>query len=198
MQLCITFILYREYFPEDDEKMNYLPQNESATVIPGDQNLLLLTAIVTIFYQLFFYFIAACFKSDRVTDLAGGTNFVILALLSFFIGAYGTPPISPQQSAMTILVIAWGVRLSAFLFYRILMIGTDHRFDEMRDHPITFLYFWIFQMIWVWVVSLPIVYLNTYNIFFLPLEGTDLAGIILACFGLILESIADQTKFYFK
>ena len=91
--------------------MNDFYQSQSARVIPGDQNLLLLTAIVTIFYQLFFYFIAACFKSDRVTDLAGGTNFVILALLSLFIGAYGSGPIYPQQSAMTILVIAWGVRL---------------------------------------------------------------------------------------
>lgn len=198
LQECIAFILL-ECFPEDDEKMNDLSQSASARAIPGDQNLLLLTAIVTIFYQLFFYFIAACFKSDRVTDLAGGTNFVILALLSFFLGAYGAPPISSQQSAMTILVIAWGVRLSAFLFYRILMIGTDHRFDEMRDHPITFLYFWIFQMIWVWVVSLPVVYLNSSNSYFIrPLEGTDLAGIILACFGLVLESIADQSKFYFK
>ena len=171
----------------------------SSTVIPGDVNFLLLTAIVTIFYQLLFYFIAAFFKSDRVTDLAGGTNFVILALLSFFLGAATNPPISLQQYAMTILVIVWGVRLSAFLFYRILMIGTDHRFDEMRDHPIQFLYFWIFQMIWVWTVSLPIVYLNAKSLYHLrSLGSSDLAGIILAGVGLIIESVADQTKFYFK
>ena len=168
-------------------------------VIPGDKNFLQLTAIVTIFYQLLFYFIAAFFKSDRVTDLAGGTNFVILALLSFFLGAHTQPPATQQQYAMTILVIAWGVRLSAFLFYRILMIGTDHRFDEMREHPVKFLYFWIFQMIWVWTVSLPLVHLNTTSTYFvMPLEGTDIAGIVLASFGLIIESIADQSKFYFK
>jgi steroid 5-alpha reductase family enzyme len=179
--------------------VSYDATGQSSTVIPGDVNFLLLTAIVTIFYQLLFYFIAAFFKSDRVTDLAGGTNFVILALLSFFLGAAANPPISQQQYAMTILVIAWGVRLSAFLFYRILMIGTDHRFDEMRDHPIQFLYFWIFQMIWVWTVSLPIVYLNSKSYYYLRSLGTsDLAGIILAGVGLIIESIADQTKFYFK
>jgi steroid 5-alpha reductase family enzyme len=184
--------------------VSYDAAGQSSTAIPGDVNFLLLTAIVTIFYQLLFYFIAAFFKSDRVTDLAGGTNFVILALLSFFLGAAANPPISQQQYAMTILVIVWGVRLSAFLFYRILMIGTDHRFDEMRDHPIQFLYFWIFQMIWVWIVSLPIVYLNSKSYYYLsyyylrPLGTSDLAGIILAGVGLIIESVADQTKFYFK
>ena len=167
--------------------------------IPGDYHFLLLTAIVTIGYQLFFYFIAAYFKSDRVTDLAGGTNVVILALLSFFLGSYSTPPIWPQQYAMTILVIAWGVRLSSFLFYRILMIGTDNRFDEMREHPLQFLYFWIFQMIWVWTISIPVGFLNSGRSFDQPaLEGYDLAGIIVACLGLVIESIADQSKFFFK
>jgi hypothetical protein len=39
--------------------------------IVGDKNNFALTAIITAFYQLFFFVIAASYKFDKVTDLAG-------------------------------------------------------------------------------------------------------------------------------
>ena len=73
-------------------------------IIPDDRYFLLLTAIVTISYQLIFFFIAAYFKFDKVTDLAGGTNFVILSIMTFSLGAIEYPIISGQQYAITVLV----------------------------------------------------------------------------------------------
>jgi steroid 5-alpha reductase family enzyme len=91
--------------------------------------------------------------------LSGGTNFVIINLVTWGISAMPHPYY--RQQAATWLVILWGLRLSAFLFYRILKIGDDNRFDGLRDRPCQFLGFWIFQMIWVWVVSLPVTYVNS-------------------------------------
>ena len=48
-----------------------------------DENNLALCAIVTVVMQLSFFIIAYSCKFDKVTDFAGGTNFVILALLTF-------------------------------------------------------------------------------------------------------------------
>jgi steroid 5-alpha reductase family enzyme len=168
------------------------------TIIPGDQNLLLLTALVTIAYQLLFFFIAATFKFDKVTDLAGGTNFVILSLMTFSLGAVDFPIISGQQYAMTVLVTLWGIRLSAFLFYRILMIAEDHRFDGMRDEPLKFIWFWVFQMMWCWLVSLPLIYINSTSFDDKELNYVDIIGIIVASIGLVVEAIADQQKYNFK
>ena len=50
-----------------------------------DQYNLALCAIVTLVMQSTFFVIAATCKFDKVTDFAGGSNFVILALLTFFI-----------------------------------------------------------------------------------------------------------------
>ena len=167
-------------------------------IIPDDQYFLLLTAIVTISYQLIFFFIAAYFKFDKVTDLAGGTNFVILSLMTFSLGAVEYPIISGQQYAITVLVTVWGIRLSAFLFYRIMLIAEDHRFDEMRDDPFKFIYFWIFQMVWVWVVSLPLTYINSVQFETKNLNYVDIIGIVLASIGFFIETIADNSKFSFK
>lgn len=54
-----------------------------ATVI--DENNMALCAIVTVVWQLIFFLIAFGCKFDKVTDLAGGSNFVILALMTFLV-----------------------------------------------------------------------------------------------------------------
>ena len=56
------------------------------TVIPGDAHYLALSFLVTVFMQLSFFFVAYCFEFDLVTDFAGSTNFIILAVLSLVLG----------------------------------------------------------------------------------------------------------------
>ena len=87
------------------------------TVIPGDNFLFGLCALITFGYQAFFYGIAASFKFDKVTDLAGGTNFILLAAVTWSLTEEG----SFLKTAANVLVISWGVRLSGYLFYRILV-----------------------------------------------------------------------------
>ena len=53
------------------------------TVFEWDPENLLICALVTVGMQLAFFFVACSCKFDKVTDFAGGTNFVVLAVLSF-------------------------------------------------------------------------------------------------------------------
>ena len=166
----------------------------SSEVLPGDSYQYGLCAVVTVGYQLFFYAIAATLKFDKVTDLAGGSNFVVLNVLTMLLSSTSFP----AQVAVNALVIAWGCRLSLFLFYRIIMIGEDNRFDTMREDPIKFLGFWIFQMLWVYIVSLPYIFLNGCNGEEGELSVGEIILIALSSIGLVIESIADQSKFNFK
>ena len=52
-------------------------------VIPRDSDNLALCAIITFAMQMTFYLVACTCKFDTVTDFAGGSNFVVLAILTF-------------------------------------------------------------------------------------------------------------------
>lgn len=84
-----------------------------------DSDNLALCALVTVLMQLSFFLVAATLQFDKVTDFAGGTNFLLLALLSLILGG----SYSARQLAVTIAVSLWSIRLSGFLLYRILKIG---------------------------------------------------------------------------
>ena len=145
-------------------------------VFESDTNNLAICAIVTVGMQLSFFFVACTFKFDKVrfywvffsvstnitichlqvTDFAGGTNFVVLAILTLVLAEQ----YHWRQITITVCVILWGLRLSGYLLYRIIKIGEDDRFDDKRSNPLRFLAFWTFQAVWVFTVSLPVMFVN--------------------------------------
>ncbi|KAK2606401.1 hypothetical protein QQS21_003220 [Conoideocrella luteorostrata] len=157
-----------------------------------------ITAIVTVAYQLLFFAIAFTFKFDKLTDLAGGSNFAILAILNLALSGHH----HARQVVASLFLIIWAVRLSGFLFFRILRTGSDDRFDDKRDKFFPFLGFWVFQMIWVWTVSLPVTILNSPNVTQYDQHdfgtGRDIVGIILFTIGFIMESASDVQKYNFR
>ncbi|KAL9006198.1 MAG: hypothetical protein Q9188_001077 [Gyalolechia gomerana] len=169
-----------------------------AVVHALDEYYLAITLLITIAYQLFFFSIAFSLKFDKLTDFAGGTNFVWLAIITLAFSGHH----HARQIVCSLFIMLWGARLSGFLLFRIIKTGKDDRFDDMRDKFFSFLGFWVFQMIWVWTVSLPVTILNAPNVtrFNQPDFGTgrDIAGVILFAIGFILESLSDIQKYRFR
>ncbi|KAK3393698.1 hypothetical protein B0H63DRAFT_24853 [Podospora didyma] len=163
-----------------------------------DDYYLAITLLITIAYQLFFFSIAYTCKFDKLTDFAGGTNFVILAVVTLALSGRH----NARQLVVSLFIMVWALRLSGFLFFRILKTGKDDRFDEMRSKFFPFLGFWVFQMLWVWVISLPATVLNSPNVQQYSQHafgtGRDIAGIVLYAIGLVIESVSDAQRYRFR
>ncbi|KAH6999861.1 hypothetical protein EDB80DRAFT_725619 [Ilyonectria destructans] len=163
-----------------------------------DDYYLAITAIITVAYQLFFFAIAFTFKFDKLTDFAGGTNFALLAILTLAFSGHH----HARQVVASLFLVAWALRLSGFLLFRILRTGKDDRFDDKRDRFFPFLGFWVFQMFWVWTVSLPVTLLNSPAVTRYPQHrfgtGRDIAGIVMFAIGFVMESVSDVQKYRFR
>jgi steroid 5-alpha reductase family enzyme len=163
-----------------------------------DDYYLAITLLVTIAYQLIGFSIAFSFKFDKLTDFMGGTNFVWLAI--FTLAMSGTT--NARQIVISIFIMLWGARLSGFLLFRILKTGKDDRFDDKRDKFFPFLGFWVAQMLWVWIVSLPVTISNSPNVLQWPQpsfgKATDIIGVIIFVIAFLLEAVSDVQKYRFK
>lgn len=138
-------------------------------------------------------------SNNPATDFAGGTNFAVLAVVTLALS--GQP--DARQLVASVLLGVWALRLAGFLLFRVLRTGKDDRFDDKRDRFFPFLGFWLFQMLWVWAVSLPVTVLNAPAVRrYRPQApfGTarDVAGLVLYALGLVLESVSDAQKFAFR
>lgn len=157
-------------------------------------NILVVTLLLSFAVQIFFFTFAASFKTDKVTDLSYGLTFIILAIYSFFEFSIA----QPIQILVLVLVVLWGLRISAYLLVRIIKTGKDKRFDGIREKFWAFAKFWFFQAISVWIIMLPaITILGTKEQ--LSIKSIYIGvGTIIWLLGLGIEGIADIQKYIFK
>ncbi|XP_074646496.1 uncharacterized protein LOC141902590 [Tubulanus polymorphus] len=162
-----------------------------------DENNLAICAIVIVAMQFVFFLITYCFRFNKVTDFAGGANFIVVAILTFLLaGTY-----TKRQVLITSFVCFWGLRLSSYLLYRNINIGEDKRFDEtFRNSSRKFASYWTFQGIWLFIVSLPVIFINAPRSAAVHpnLSSFDVIGICLYVAGVLIEIFADMQKFNFK
>jgi len=145
--------------------------------------------------QLFFGLLAILLSTEKFFDLVGGTSFLVCAVYGLFLQDNPLSEVSKRQIANTVMVAIWAVRLSCFLFNRVLKAGEDRRFREIKKNPPLFLFTWMLQGVWVFSSGLAVYITNVRS--YDPeneIDASMVIGWIVFAFGFILENVADFQK----
>ena len=153
--------------------------------------ILIFTLLLSLLINIVLFVFAYGRRSDKLTDLSYSLSFLVLAWVGFFASNRGI-----DKLLVTLAVTIWGLRLGGFLFYRVMKVGKDSRFDQVRDSFIKFGQFWLGQAVLVWVLMIP------FSIFmiqdFSKIQSLTFVGLAVFLAGWLIESVADFQKFTFS
>lgn len=115
--------------------------------------------------------------------------------------AVDLPDAGPRTPWLLALVIAWSLRLAAFITWRNWGHGEDRRYQQIRarnqphfDVKSLYLVFAL-QAVLAWIVATPFLVAIASD---RPIGAIDAAGIALAAFGTLFEAIGDAQMAAFK
>lgn len=172
------------------------------------------TAVATTFGMQTLGFVAAyLLKTETFYDIFGGTNYLLLALLSAILGTTTTtladdggaallPWINdPRKILTTVLFVCSRGWLLLFLAWRAHARNGDSRFDTVLGkqsgrppQPLTFFVYWMAQAFWVMLVSMPMLFVNSSSLIQPKFSVYDIVTAILFGSGVVLEIVADIQK----
>ena len=127
----------------------------------------------TLGMQTFGFAAAYLLKTEVFYDIFGGLNYLLLAVMSAVLGAGdGALPwvADPRKVLVTVLFAASRSWLLLFLAWRAHERKGDARFDDVLGkgegppRPAGFFVFWMVQALWVLLISVPMLFVNSSSV----------------------------------
>jgi steroid 5-alpha reductase family enzyme len=162
------------------------------------------SAILVALYMTAWFAVALARKDNSVADIAWGLGFVLIASYTFFFRR--TSLFLP--GLVTSLVAVWGIRLAYHIFRRNRAKGEDPRYAAWRAKWgrtfvwRSYLQVFLLQGLFMLVIALPVVLVNTYRWAHPPGAGTGdlfaMAGTLIWILGFVFEAVGDAQLARFK
>ena len=166
-------------------------------VIFGGLPLFAFCIIIAFAIQWIAFIPAYILKTEKFFDLTGAVTYISIAILAVILSQSFTP----RSLILMILIMVWASRLGYFLFKRVLKVGEDKRFEEIKKSFSRFLMTWTLQGLWVSFTSAaalaaitivqPVQY-SKYDLALLVIGG------LVWILGFSFEAIADHQKNKFR
>lgn len=132
-------------------------------------------------------------QTEKYYDLTGGITYLTVSVVAVLLSS----PADTRSILLLGLVAIWAIRLSTFLFRRILKAGEDVRFAELKTAFPRFLLTWTLQGLWV-SLSLAAALAAITSDLRLPLSWVAGLGLLVWIVGFGIEVVADRQKSHFR
>ena len=155
-----------------------------------------ISAAITGGIQLAGFLVAYWLQTEKFYDVLGGINFLALGIYSAIDGQYegGNWSDNSRKVSATVIFSVSRAWLLLFLAWRAHERGGDSRFDEVKNKFGMFLLYWFVQGIWVFSISLPVIFINSSDKGFDGLSVLDYICIVGFAFAVVIEISADIQK----
>jgi steroid 5-alpha reductase family enzyme len=151
-------------------------------------------AVGVIFIIQWVGFIAAyLLQTEKFYDLTGSITYIAVTIMAVLL----SPAIDGRSILLLALVVIWAGRLGTYLFRRVLKVGKDARFDELKVSFPRFLNTWTLQGLWVTftlAAALATITTTTRK----GLGVFALIGCLVWLFGFGIEAVSDAQKSRFR
>ena len=160
--------------------------------------IVIIETAVIISYMTIWFIVAQAAKRNDIADVVWGTGFIVIAVTALL----SSDAITPRALLVFFLVLLWGTRLAAHIYYRNRGKPEDARYRKWREewgaHAVirAFLDVFLLQGVLMLVVSVPVIYIiasgdHTFG-------WLDLAGVLVWLTGFLFEAIGDYQLIRFK
>lgn len=136
-------------------------------------------------------------SSEKYFDFTGMVATLLVVLTAIFALLSSGAEASIRSVFVASFVSVWTLRLGIFLYKRIVKVGEDSRFRDIKKSIPKFLMTWTLSALWVFLTTVNAITLIALN----PLEPIGIffiMGALLWLLGFGFEVIADRQKKYFS
>lgn len=148
------------------------------------------SSLAVFFYMSLFFFIGLLKKDNSIVDIAWGTGFLVVAVISLIVSGN----FAIKKLLVTVLVCLWGIRLTLHIYNRNKGKDEDFRYANWRKswkyfNLRSFFQIFMLQGFLMILISLSVISINSSPVSTLSFLGYF--GIIIWIIGFLFEVIGD-------
>lgn len=158
---------------------------------------LLYCVLISFTIHLIIFIPSAIMKNEKFYDFTGMIAYlsiIIFAIQQKYIQIHS---IDTYSLVLSLLISIWTLRLGIFLFYRVLKVGEDIRFKNVKNNALQFFVWFSISSLWVSLTTMAAM-----NVITSKNYNQDLTllyiGTIIWIIGFLFEIISDYQKIKFK
>ena len=153
--------------------------------------------LISFTIHLIIFIPSAIMKNEKFYDFTGMIAYLSIIIFALQQKYTQIHSIDIYSLVLSLLISIWTLRLGIFLFYRVLKVGEDIRFKDVKNNALKFFVWFSISSLWVSLTTMAAMNVVTSKNYHQDLTLLYI-GTMIWVFGFLFEIISDYQKIKFK